>query len=98
MPSGTRLDHWLQLIRGEFQEVPDLRVTLEQAAVLWNLEPRDLELILDTFVDAGFLRRSPAGSYFQLQPRGVTTATARFSPGVDRRQQGMAPDPGIPRG
>ncbi len=98
MPFGTRLDHWLQLIRGEFQEVPDLRVTLEQAAVLWKLEPRDLELILDTFVDVGFLRRSPAGSYFQPQPGGVTTDTARSNPGVDRRQQGMAPDPGIPRG
>ncbi len=54
MPFGTRLDHWLQLIRGEFQEVPDLRVTLEQAEVLWSLEPRDLELILETFVDVGF--------------------------------------------
>ena len=54
MPFGTRLDDWLPLIRGEFQEVPDLRVTLEQAAVLWNLEPRILELILETFVDVGF--------------------------------------------
>ncbi len=98
MPVGTRLDHWLQLIRGEFQEVPDLRVTLDQAAVLWNLEPRDLELILDTFVDVGFLRRSPDGSYFQPPPGGVTTDTARSNTGVDRRQHGTAPDPVISHG
>ncbi len=71
MPFGTRLDHWLQLIRGEFQEVPDLRVTLEQAEVLWSLEPRDLELILETFVDVGFLRRVSDGAYFHPQLRGV---------------------------
>lgn len=98
MPVGTRLDHWLQLIRGEFQEVPDLRVTLEQAAVLWNLEPRDLEVLLETFVDVGFLRRSPDGSYFRPQPRGVTTDTARSNTDVDRRQPRMTPDPMIPHG
>ncbi len=69
MPVGTRLDDWLSLIRGEFQKVPDLRVTLEQAAVLWNLEPRDLELI------TGHVRRRrvpPA-----LAERVVLPATAR---------------------
>ena len=71
MPFGTRLDHWLQLIRGEFQEVPDLRVTLEQAEVVWSLEPRDLELILETFVDVGFLRRVSDGAYFHPHLRGV---------------------------
>ena len=72
MPFRSRLDEWLQLIRGEFQEVPDLRVTLEQAQGRWNLEPRDLKLMLEAFVDVGFLRRSADGSYFHPQPRGVT--------------------------
>ncbi len=98
-PVGTQLDDWLQLIRGEFQEVPDLRVTLEQAAGLWNLEPRELELLLETFVDVGFLRRSSNGSYFQPQPRGVTTDTARANEGVDRRQPRTAPtNPVVPTG
>ncbi len=68
---GTRLDDSLQLIRGDFQEVANLRINLEQAAGRWNLEPRDLELILETFVDVGFLRHSPDGSYFHPQPRAV---------------------------
>jgi hypothetical protein len=83
MPFNTRLDDWLKLIRTEFQEVPDLRVNLEQATVLWNLETRDLELILETFVDVGFLGHSPDGSYYRLQPRNVAANTARPRKGVE---------------
>jgi hypothetical protein len=77
MPLSTRLDDSLQLIRSEFREVADLRITLEQAEGRWNLEPRDLELILETFVDVGFLRHSPDGSYFHPQPPNVAASTAR---------------------
>ncbi len=87
MPLSTRLDDSLQLIRGEFREVPDLRITLEQAEGRWNLEPRDLELILETFVDVGFLRHSPDGSYFHPQPRDVAANTARSGQGRDGRQR-----------
>ncbi len=97
MPFRTRLDGGLQLIRSEFQEVPGLRVTLERATVLWPLETRDLELILETFVDVGFLRRTSDGSYFHPQPRGVTTDTDRPNQAVDRRLHQTTPDPAIPR-
>ena len=80
MPFHSRLEDSAQLIRGEFREVADLRINLEQAEARWNLEPRDLELILETFVDVGFLRHSPGGSYYRLRPRDVATTTAR--PGV----------------
>ncbi len=90
---STRLDDWLSLIRGEFEEVPDLRVTLQQATLQWNLELRDLEVIMETFVDVGFLRRTSDGSYFHPRPRGVTTGTARSGKGLDRRQDKAAPTP-----
>ena len=38
MPVSARLDDDLHLIRSEFQEIPNLRVSLEQAQVRWNLE------------------------------------------------------------
>jgi hypothetical protein len=91
MALRTRLDFGLQLIRSEFQEVPELRVTIEQAAVLWNLETRDLELILETFVDVGFLRRASDGSYFHPQPRGVAADPARPSQAADRLRQRTPP-------
>ena len=42
IPFGTRLEDWLPRIRGEFQEIPALRVTLQHATGLWNLEAREL--------------------------------------------------------
>ena len=87
MPVSNRLDVSLQLIRGAFQEVPALRITLEQAQGRWHLEPRDLESILETFVDVGFLRHSPDGAYFYPPPRDVATPTALPGQGPDRRQR-----------
>ena len=63
-----RLDEWLWLIRSTFREVPDLRVTLNQAAELWALDQMKLEIILETFVDVGFLCRSVSGTYARRSP------------------------------
>jgi Nse1 non-SMC component of SMC5-6 complex len=59
----TWLTDWRQVVRGEFEEIPDLRVTTEQASDRWNLEASHLEAILDSLVDSGFLCRSPEGVY-----------------------------------
>lgn len=42
-------------IRGEFNEMPDLRVTSEQAARLWGLDLTLARATLRSMVDAGFL-------------------------------------------
>ena len=57
------LDEWLQVIRSEFTEVPDLELTLDEATSLWDLDHDRLKVILDTFVDVGFLMESPDGVY-----------------------------------
>jgi DNA-binding IclR family transcriptional regulator len=62
-----RIVDWLQVIRGEFDEAPDLRVTVEQAVELWNVDVSTVRTILETFVDVGFLRRSPDGVYSRRQ-------------------------------
>ena len=59
---ATRLEGYLQDICGQFQETPGLRVKLEQAERLWDLDRRELELLLNTFVDVGFLRCAADGS------------------------------------
>ena len=66
-PPG-RLDAWLRLIRSEFSDAPGLRVTLHQAADLWDLDHWELQVILETFVDVGFLRRSIDGAYSRRWP------------------------------
>lgn len=51
----------LERIRGEFNEMPGLRLTPEQAARLWNLDARACGEVLTRLVSASFLRWS-AGS------------------------------------
>jgi hypothetical protein len=51
----------LERVRGEFNEMPGLRLTPEQAARLWNLDRRACTEVLGRLVAASFLRWS-AGS------------------------------------
>ena len=48
----------LERVRGEFNEMPGLRLTPEQAARLWGLEPRTCREVLAQLVSASFLRWS----------------------------------------
>ena len=51
----------LDRVRGEFNEMPGLRLTPEQASRLWDLEPRACTEVLRRLVASSFLRWS-AGS------------------------------------
>jgi hypothetical protein len=50
-------------IRAEFLEMPGLCLTLEQAQRLWSLKPRACAAILNSLVDARFLRRTDRGLF-----------------------------------
>ena len=52
----------LTRIRGEFLEMPGLRLTSAQAARLWAVDLRTSDWILDGLTTAGFLR-SREGAY-----------------------------------
>lgn len=56
----------LQMIRGEFREMPDLRLTIPQAARLWNMDTLVAKSLLDTLADTGLLERTPEGRYLRL--------------------------------
>lgn len=43
-------------VRSEFLEMPGLELTIPQAVRLWNLGVDDCRAIVDSLVDAGFLR------------------------------------------
>jgi len=43
----------------EFLEMPGLELTMPQAVRLWNLGPDDCRNVVDSLVDAGFLRWTP---------------------------------------
>ena len=62
----------LQRIRGEFREMPGLKLTIAQAARLWRLDPASSRVFLDALVVAGTLKRKPDGVYL------VASDTVKF--------------------
>ena len=55
--------HLLNRIRGEFMEMPGLRLRVDQAQRLWNLDRASCEVLLSSLVDAKVLRRYSDDAY-----------------------------------
>ena len=53
----------LHRIRGEFLEMPGLRLTPAQAARLWGLDRHTSERLLDGLTMTGFLLKNREGAY-----------------------------------
>jgi hypothetical protein len=53
----------LTRVRAEFREMPGLRLTLPQAARLWQVEPAVCGEVLQTLVAERFLLRTRSGSF-----------------------------------
>jgi hypothetical protein len=56
----------LERVRGEFLEMPGLRLTCQQAQRLWGLDRRTCMGILEYLVDTTFLCRADDGMYLRL--------------------------------
>jgi hypothetical protein len=56
-------DDALCRIRGEYLEMPGLRLTTAQAQRLWNLDRGTCEHLLGTLVETRFLQRTRDGSF-----------------------------------
>jgi DNA-binding IclR family transcriptional regulator len=54
-------------VRGEFNEMPGLQLTVSQAARLWGLDPAACQRIIEALVEASFLRWTPAGTIVRAQ-------------------------------
>lgn len=52
---ASGIDEWLDRVRGEYLEMPGLRLTLAQAARFWSLDHGTCTRVLDALVKAGFL-------------------------------------------
>jgi hypothetical protein len=50
-------------IRGEFLEMPGLRLTEPQAQRLWSLDPASCRAVLGSLVDTGFLTQTRDGAF-----------------------------------
>jgi hypothetical protein len=76
-------DDILRRVRGEFIEMPGLRLTEAQAVRLWGLDPAFCRKLLTVLVDAKFLFRTPSGAFMRVDlgkplhagPRGTPKKT-----------------------
>ena len=62
----TNQDEMLRRIRGEYLEMPGLRLLPEQARRLWGLDAQTCSHLLQALVDRGFLCRRADGTYGRL--------------------------------
>ena len=60
---SVEFDHLLDIVRGEFLEMPGLRLTRHQAQRLWSLDAGTCEKLLRTLEEMQFLRRTRGGDY-----------------------------------
>lgn len=54
-------------IRGEFNEMPGLQLTIAQAARLWGLDQASCRRVIDALVDAAFLRWTASGTVVRAE-------------------------------
>jgi hypothetical protein len=59
----------LEIVRGEFLEMPGLRLTRQQARRLWALDSDTCDAVLSTLEGSGFLRRTREGKYMLAFPK-----------------------------
>jgi hypothetical protein len=61
--SSVDVDEAIRRARADFQEMPGLRLTPDQARRLWRLDPSTCATVLTTLVASGFLSRSGNGAF-----------------------------------
>lgn len=54
---------WLRRIRAEYNEMPGVNLTRQQAKRLWGLDDATCDSLLGALVDARFLRLTASGTY-----------------------------------
>jgi len=59
---APRLDAVVARVRGEYSEMPGLRLTCAQASRLWHMDVSACEMLLEQLVQEGFLRRTDKGA------------------------------------
>ena len=63
----TTMADWLQIIRGEFSEIPGLHLTRNQIQRLWGLDGQTCDKLLEFLLATKFLRLTHDEAYVRAQ-------------------------------
>jgi hypothetical protein len=77
---------WTQIIRGEFLEIPGLRLTVDQIQTLWGLHCDVCAAVLEDLLHQRFLQLTADGHYV----RGASCAGSRQAAGQSGSYHGEA--------
>lgn len=66
--TGRGIQDVVRRIRGEFLEMPGLRLTAQQARRMWRLDETACDAVLGALVDARFLAKTRDGAF--VRPGG----------------------------
>jgi hypothetical protein len=80
------LESLIARIRGEYSEMPGLRLTFAQACRLWQLDGSTCEMLLDQLVRETFLLRTLDGAYIALPSTPRAQAKGRMPERVTLRR------------
>jgi len=64
--SSPGIQEVVRRIRGEYLEMPGLRLTSQQAKRLWRLDDTACEAVLGALVDARFLAKTRDGAFVRI--------------------------------
>ena len=78
---------WTQIVRGEFLQIPGLRLTRDQIQQLWGLSSETCATVLETLLHQRFLQVTPDGHYVHGSP---DAATRHHGPQGESLQRVMA--------
>jgi len=57
----------VERVRGEFNEMPGMQLTLPQAAKLWGMDQMACRMVIEALVDSAFLRWTSAGTVVRAE-------------------------------
>ena len=60
------VEHWAQIVRGEYLEIPGLLLTRTQVQHLWGLDSVTSDGVLEALLAARFLQRTDTGAFVRV--------------------------------
>ena len=67
MVEQAMVTEWLSIVRGEFMEVPGLRLTRGEFQRMWGLDNPTCDALIGQLEDSRFLRRTAQGAYVRAE-------------------------------
>ena len=74
---ALNIEEVLRRVKGEFLEMPGLRLTEAQARRLWGLDHDACAVLLGALIDANFLFRTRDGAFMRVEHGGPLKANLR---------------------